>query len=303
MKSKKPDTILRSFGRFKGESLHIWHFGPSLNFGLWLPGFECNGWGTKANWPSWNFFGIGKYLWHLGPGKGEKARRKTENWKARRPTLTPLISHHSSHSTHLTALISHHSSHTTHLTALISQHSSYTTHLTALISHHSSHTTHLTAVISHHSSHTTHLTALISHHSSHTTHLTALISQHSSLTTHLIPNAYSGERHKTSHVGLSGPFILTPKTSNKNRSTSLPSDHRMASRRTAAKSSLPTCCPTWPPSASFQASPSPRPRAVRKLISKSWAKPWPERLGNPWETHGKAMGNQWNMHQEYQEST
>ena len=112
--------------------------------------------------------------------------------------LTPLISHHSSHTTnshrssraaHLTPLISHHSSHTPHLTPLIPHHSSHTLHLTPLISHHSSHTTHRTPLISHHSSHTTHPTPLISHHSSHTTHPTPLISHHSSHTTHLTHNS------------------------------------------------------------------------------------------------------------------
>ena len=71
-----------------------------------------------------------------------------------------LISHHSSHTTHLTQFISH----TTHLTQFISHNSSHTIHVT----HNSSHTTHLT----HNSSHTTHLTQLISY----TTHLTQLIS-------------------------------------------------------------------------------------------------------------------------------
>ena len=151
--------------------------------------------------------------------------------------LTSLISHHSSHTTHHTPLISHnsyltshfipfishHSPQTIHLIPLISRHSPQTIHL-RFISHHSSRsthhtTTHLTPVISHHSSHSTHLTPLISHHSSHSTqtyatHLTPLISQHSNIhylsyTSHLIPTAYSGERHKTSHVGLSGPFILS----------------------------------------------------------------------------------------------
>ena len=32
--------------------------------------------------------------------------------------------------------------------------------------------------------------------------------RYSSYTTQLIPNAYSGEIHKTSHVGLSGPLIF-----------------------------------------------------------------------------------------------
>ena len=50
---------------------------------------------------------------------------------------SPLFSHPSSHSTHLKPLISH----TTHLTPLISQHSSQTTHLTHLS------TTHLTPLI------------------------------------------------------------------------------------------------------------------------------------------------------------
>ena len=82
---------------------------------------------------------------------------------------TQLISHNSSHTTHLTQLISH----TNHLTQLITHNSSHTTHLTQLTSHNSSltqlisHTTHLTQLISHNSSHTTHLLHL-THHSSHT---------------------------------------------------------------------------------------------------------------------------------------
>ena len=54
--------------------------------------------------------------------------------------------------------------------------------------------------ISHHSSQTTHLKPLISHHSSHITHFTPHISHRSSHTT---------ERHKTSHVGLSRPFLIS----------------------------------------------------------------------------------------------
>ena len=124
----------------------------------------------------------------------------------RRPpprSLTPLISHNSSHTIHLT----HNSSHTIHLTQLISHNSSHT----QLISHNSSHTQFIshnsshTPLISHNSSHTqlishtthlthnsshtqlisTHLTQLISHHLSHTTHLTQLISH----TTHLTHNS------------------------------------------------------------------------------------------------------------------
>ena len=45
-----------------------------------------------------------------------------------RSSVTPLISHHSSHTTHLTAPITHHSSHTTRLTTLITHHSSCTTY-------------------------------------------------------------------------------------------------------------------------------------------------------------------------------
>ena len=131
----------------------------------------------------------------------------------------PLISHHLSYSAQLTQLISHQSSYTIHLTPLIWNHSSHTTPLTALITqplmtHHSLHTTHLTPLVSHHLSYRAHLTPLISQHSSYATSLSPVISQHSNMryssyTTQLIPNAYSGERHKTSHVGLSGPFILT----------------------------------------------------------------------------------------------
>ena len=78
------------------------------------------------------------------------------------------------------------------------------------MTHHSLHTTHFTP---HHLSYRAHLTPLISQHSSYATSLSPVISQHSNMryssyTTQLIPNAYSGERHKTSHVGLSGPFIL-----------------------------------------------------------------------------------------------
>ena len=78
------------------------------------------------------------------------------------------------------------------------------------MTHHSLHTTHLTP---HHLSYRAHLTPLISQHSSYATSLSPVISQHSNMryssyTTQLIPNAYSGERHKTSHVGLSGPFIF-----------------------------------------------------------------------------------------------
>ena len=76
------------------------------------------------------------------------------------------------------------------------------------MTHHSLHTTHFTP---HHLSYRAHLTPLISQHSSYATSLSPVISQHSNMryssyTTQLIPNAYSGERHKTSHVGLSGPF-------------------------------------------------------------------------------------------------
>ena len=79
------------------------------------------------------------------------------------------------------------------------------------MTHHSLHTTHFTP---HHLSYRAHLTPLISQHSSYATSLSPVISQHSNMryssyTTQLIPNAYSGERHKTSHVGLSGPFILS----------------------------------------------------------------------------------------------
>ena len=106
-----------------------------------------------------------------------------------RPSHTLLISHHSSRTLHLTPYICHtiHISHTTHLSPLLSHHSSRplishysfgTTHLTLRISHHSSHTTRLTPLIPHHSSQTTHLTPLISHHSSHTTHISPLISYH-----------------------------------------------------------------------------------------------------------------------------
>ena len=116
-------------------------------------------------------------------------------------TQTELISHLSSHVTHLTPLITHLSSHTTKLTP------AHTTHTTPRIPHHSSHTTHL----SHYSSLTSHLSPVISYHSSHTgtIHLTALkhtlrILHHSSHTKRIL---YSGERHKTSHVGLSGPCI------------------------------------------------------------------------------------------------
>ena len=78
------------------------------------------------------------------------------------------------------------------------------------MTHHSLHTTHFTP---HHLSYRAHLTPLISQHSSYATSLSPVISQHSNMryssyTTQLIPNAYSGERHKTSHVGLSGPFIF-----------------------------------------------------------------------------------------------
>ena len=139
--------------------------------------------------------------------------------------LIPLLTQHSSH----TALISHHSSHTI-TQPLILYHSSRTAHRTPCISHqsisqHSFHTTHLPPVISRHASHishqssdTPHLSPVISHHheSSHTVHRTPLISQHSNIhyssyTTHLIPNAYPGERHKTSHLGLCGPFIYDEK--------------------------------------------------------------------------------------------
>ena len=91
-------------------------------------------------------------------------------------SLLPLLTYHSSHTTHHTLLILHHSSHSTRHTPLITHHSSYTTHHTPLILHHSSHTTHHTLLILHHSSHTTHHTSLILHHSSHTTHHTSLIS-------------------------------------------------------------------------------------------------------------------------------
>ena len=107
-----------------------------------------------------------------------------------------LITHHSSHTTshihtHLTqTLISHLSSHTTHLPPIISHYPSHTAHPTPL---HSSQTVHLTPLISHHSSH-----ARISHHSSPTTHFSSI---------YLTRNSFSAERHKTSHVGLSSPFI------------------------------------------------------------------------------------------------
>ena len=70
----------------------------------------------------------------------------------------------------------------------------HTTQHTPLISHH------LTALISQRLSQTNHFTPLISHRSSHTTRLT---------TTYLTPNSYKVERQKTSHLGLSGPFIIT----------------------------------------------------------------------------------------------
>ena len=103
--------------------------------------------------------------------------------------LTPLMSHHSQ----LIPFMSHHSSHTTRL---FTHHSSYSTHLTVLIPRNSALTSHLIPFISHHSSHSTHHT---------TTHLSPVIPQdsnirYSSYTTHLIPSAYSGERHLTSHV-------------------------------------------------------------------------------------------------------
>ena len=141
-----------------------------------------------------------------------------------------LITHHSSHTTHLAPFMSHDVSRTTHPTALLSNNSSHTTHLThyssrtllishtthhtPLFSHHSSHTTHLTPLFSHHSSHTTNLTTThLTHYSSHTTHLThysshtllishtthhtPLFSHHSSHTTHLTPLFSHHSSHTT----------------------------------------------------------------------------------------------------------
>ena len=137
-------------------------------------------------------------------------RERQISWQAQ---YTPLITHDSSHATHLTALITHHtplithhshhiplithhSSYTTHPTPLIAHYSSYTTRHTPLITHHSSHTAHHTPLITHHPLHTTHLTPLSSHHSSHTTHLTPLITHHSSFTTHHTPLI----THRSSHT-------------------------------------------------------------------------------------------------------
>ena len=162
--------------------------------------------------------------------------------KGLRPThLTPLTSHHSSHTTHLTPLISHnishtHPSHTTHLNPFTFHHSSLTTHLSPLASHH--HFTPLISFISHHSSHiishnishtrlshTTHLTqhltyTLISHHSSQSTHLSPPISHHSSLTIHLSPPSH------TTHF-----FHLTSLISHRSSHTLLISHHSSHTRQ------------------------------------------------------------------------
>ena len=111
---------------------------------------------------------------HCGVFVFSLASRRPSSAVVRRRPPSSAAARFSSHTTHLTQLISqllisHHSSHTTHLT----HNSSHTSHLTQLISHNSSHTIHLTQFISHNSSHT----QLISYNSSHTTHLTHLISQ------------------------------------------------------------------------------------------------------------------------------
>ena len=133
---------------------------------------------------------------------------------------TPLISHHSSHNTHITPLISrkkisHQSSHKSHIintyfTIFIIQPItlynfsspqlsriihliSFIYHelfLTSFISNHLSYNILLsynTHHINKHSSYTTYLSSLISQHSSCNTHHTPLISQHSSRTIHFTP--------------------------------------------------------------------------------------------------------------------
>ena len=135
------------------------------------------------------------------------------------------VSYHSSHSTHHTTAhlttthhrlrIKHHSSHTTDPTALISHNSYLTSHSIPFISHHSAETIHLTPFISHHLSNSAYLPPLLSQHSSYATPLPPIIPQHSNMhyscyATQLIPSAFSGKRRKTSHVVLSGPFIVWP---------------------------------------------------------------------------------------------